>query len=291
MKPRKSAERNGESADRRGGVARRLARLVEDPGGELRRLASRFPAGGFELRSDLDLYPRPHYAYCIRQAAQLASRLKLPAVSVAELGVAGGRGLLEMERMARLAQQEFNIEVQVYGFDRGVGLPAPLDHRDLPYHWQAGHFEMDIEALEQRLTIAKLILGDVAETVPEFNQRTDVAPLGFLAVDVDFYSSTVDGLRLFDGGYRSLLPRVLIYLDDIVGEDYVLHNDWVGELAAVREFNESHHDRKIGRVNGLAHKRIRKAGWCDSIFAAHLFEHPLYSTYVGPPADMQQRRL
>jgi hypothetical protein len=266
-------------------------RLIADPGTEAVRLLQRLPWGSFELRSDLDLFPRPHYAYCILQAATLASRLGLPAISVAELGVAGGRGLAEMEVMAALASERSGVRIDVYGFDRATGLPAPADHRDIPYHWRTGFFEMDVDALRRRLRSAELVLGDLADTVPEFTKRLDVAPMGFVAVDVDFYTSTVDGFRLFDADDAFVLPRVLLYLDDIVGEDYVLHNDYVGELAAVRLFNETHARRKIAKVNGLVHKRIRKAAWCDSIFAFHSFDHPSYDTYVGPPTADRERPI
>jgi hypothetical protein len=242
---------------------------------------SAFPKS-FHLRCALDLYVRPHYAFGIQQAALLAARLGLPSVGVIEFGVAGGAGLVHMEALADLASAATGVNVKVYGFDRAAGLPKPIDYRDLPYHWRDGYFPMDLPALKARLSSAELILGDLAETVPAFVADTDHAPIGFIAIDVDYYSSSVDALRLFDGPDAGLLPRVWCYLDDVVGEDWVLHNDFVGELAAVREFNEAHDNRKLSPVNGLAQKRSRPSDWNEQMMALHCFDHPDYDRYVGP---------
>jgi len=248
-----------------------------------RRLPPTRPFGSFHLRCMLDVYPRPHYAFGVQQAALLAGRLGLRDVSVLEVGVAGGAGLVHMQQLATLASEATGVLVHVHGFDRSIGLPPPLHFRDLPYHWQAGSFPMDVDALKARLSPdTNLVLGDLAVTVPEFVSQ-DHPPIGFVAIDVDFYSSTVAALGLFDGPDQSLLPRIWCYLDDIVGEEWVLHNDQVGELAAIREFNESHDSRMIAEVRGFAHKRARTAQWCDAMWAFHDFTHPLYNKYIGPP--------
>jgi hypothetical protein len=276
---------------RRRATAKRAARLAFQPTRLLFGALRRLPFGSFDVRCDLDLWARPHYAYGVQQAATLASSLGLPAVSVIEFGVAGGWGLLELERLAALASQATGVEVEVYGFDRGEGLPEPLDFRDLPYTWRDGFFTMDVAALRSQLTTAQLVLGDISETVTEFTARRLAAPVGFIAIDVDYYSSTRDALRIFDADRDLLLPRVLCYLDDIVGEDHVLHSEFVGELRAVAEFNAAREVVKIAPINGLANKRAVHAAWCASMFAAHIFDHPRYGQYVGPPAARQQLAL
>jgi hypothetical protein len=238
--------------------------------------------GSFHLRCALDLYPRPHYAFGVQQAALLARRLGRSAVAVVELGVAGGAGLLQLEQLAGLAASATGVDVVVFGFDRTVGLPAPRDSRDLPYHWKSGFFEMDLEVLERRLVRARLIKGELRDTVPEFIQDKARPPIGFVAVDVDLYSSTADGLALLAGTAAGLLPRVWCYFDDIVGEDWVLHNEYVGELRAIKEFNELHKSMKLLPVFGLSSKRPRQAAWCESMFALHRFDHPDYDRYIGP---------
>ena len=39
--------------------------------------------------------------------------------------------------------------------------------------------------------------------------------------------------------------------------------------------------RKIGRINGLRHKRIIPAPWNDVMYVAHIFDHPLYNAYIN----------
>jgi hypothetical protein len=269
----------------------RAARIAMNPGQLLLGAWKRVPVGSFETRCHLDLFERPHYAYGVQQAALLARALDLPAISVVEFGVAGGNGLVALEDVARRAAAATGVRIEVYGFDRGEGLPPSGDYRDLPYTWRQGFFEMDVPALLERLTDAKLVLGDVRDTVPRFFDEHDPAPLGFVAVDLDLYSSTADALRIFDAPDERLLPRVLCYFDDLVGEDHVLQNDHVGELRAIHEFNEDREMTKLLPVNGLSAKRVVRAAWCDSVFAMHRFDHPLYATYVGPPADEQRLDL
>lgn len=260
----------------------KVIRLLLQPGRLVLATLRRLPVGSHALRGALDLYPRPHYAYGVQQAAVLASRLRIPRISVIEFGVAGGAGLAEMDRMARLASADTGVAIDVYGFDTGKGLPKPTDHRDLPYTWREGDFVMDQEALRIRLPQAKLVLGDIEETVPGFLEAYDPAPIGFVSIDVDYYSSTAAALRLFDGDHGHFLPRVFCYLDDIVGDqDQVVHNDYVGELAAVRELNETNDAIKLSPINGLRHKRAVPAPWNDLIYVLHWFDHPDYGTYIG----------
>ena len=95
---------------------------------------------------------------------------------------------------------------------------------------------MDADKLKRRLERARLILGDVRETVPKFI-LSDVSPVAFAGFDLDFYTSTMHALALFEADHRLLLPRVHCYFDDILG---VTFGDQVGERLAISEFNESH---------------------------------------------------
>jgi hypothetical protein len=266
----------------------RLLRFLRTPSSAVQAVWKRYPVGSFDLRCRFDIFSRPAYAYGVQQGAYLASRLGLPAISVIEFGVAGGRGLLALEEIARLASRAYGVKIEVYGFDRAVGLPKTSDFRDLPYTWEEGFFEMNVEELRSRLTEAGLVLGDIADTVPTFVDTHDPAPVAFVAIDLDYYSSTVDALRIFDVPESKVLPRVLCYFDDVVGEDHVLQNDLVGELLAIREFNLDRKECKILPVNGLSAKRVLPADWNDSMLAMHRFDHTDYDTYVGPPKHEQQ---
>lgn len=263
-------------------VLKRVIRLLMQPGRLVLHIMKRLPFGSYELRCALDLYPRPHYAYGVQQAAELARRLGVGRISVIEFGVAGGAGLVEMSRQGALAAEVTGIQIDVYGFDTGQGLPKPADYRDLPYIWREGHFGMDVAALQKRLPDARLILGNLSDTAGQFLDSQQPAPIGFVSIDVDLYSSTTAALSIFSGDHKYFLPRVFCYLDDTVGDDdQVLHNEYVGELAAIREFNEAVETAKLAPINGLRHKRAVPAPWNDNMYALHRFDHPDYGAYVG----------
>jgi hypothetical protein len=141
--------------------------------------------------------------------------------------------------------------------------------------WFEGQLPMDRAALESRLTTATLRLGLVSDTVPAFLAETP-SPVAFISFDLDLYSSTVDALGIFRGKAAACLPRVVCYLDDILGHTY---NDFCGERLAIAEYNEVSQERKIAPVHGLRHfmpRSVLDARWPEQIYLAHLFDHPAY---------------
>lgn len=241
--------------------------------------------GSYRAKVDFDLVVRQQYAFPILYAADAAKQYGHKAVTIIEFGVAGGAGLLNMCRIAERTQRATGIEFRVIGFDTGKGMPPPLDYRDLPESFQAGDFPMDAPRLRQALPgFAELILGDIADTVPEFLRSLDgEAPIGFVAMDVDYYSSAKKALSVLSGSPNSYLPIVPVYLDDI-GVDG--SNPWTGELLAVDEFNRDNKLRKIAPFTLLRSRRIFKnTQWIDRMFAAHIHDHALRS-----PAHRRQSR-
>src|ERR1700749_5254524 len=61
------------------------------------RLGRKFNLGSYLYRLENGVVARPHYGYCVYQGALLAKKLGHRRVSVIEFGVAGGRGLLDLE--------------------------------------------------------------------------------------------------------------------------------------------------------------------------------------------------
>lgn len=218
---------------------------------------------------------RPHYALCMLYGAQLAKSLGFVHATVIEFGVAGGNGLVAMEKIAPWIERESGVHLEIVGFDNKTGLPATDDFRDLPYCWRAGHFPMDEDALRGRLRRSRLALGDVAETLSAFLAASD-APVCAVVFDLDLYSSTVAALRLFDAGPAKLLPRIPCYFDDVSGEGEI-YSDFTGERAAIREFNDASKDRKISPFYG-ARDRVRRR---DGVMCFHYFTHPAYTRFVG----------
>jgi len=120
-----------------------------------------------------------------------------------------GDGLVEMERMAHEVSRICPTQIQVVGFDTGTGIPEHVDYRDLPYIWRKGHYRMNVDTVRRRLKNAELVLGDVTDTVPAFLSQLKNAAIGFVAFDLDFYSSSCAALRIFGGPDELYLPRVL----------------------------------------------------------------------------------
>lgn len=223
---------------------------------------------------------RPHYGYCLYNGALLAKKLGLRRISVLEFGVAGGRGLLSLENHAREIERALEIDIDIYGFDTGKGLPKPLDYRDLPYHWKEGFFNMDRAKLQARLTRAKLVLGDIGETSRKFFTEYDPAPVAAIMHDFDFYSATTAALKMFDAPEKYFLPRVFCYFDDIVGSETELYNDYTGERLAINEFNRAHETKKLATSYHFLAHRIRET-WHNQIFIYHDFEHSRYNDFVS----------
>ncbi|MEZ5322785.1 MAG: hypothetical protein R2698_12070 [Microthrixaceae bacterium] len=266
-----------------GGAKERVKRAVMDPKTLLQDALRSSNSTPYEKRVFWDAVERPHYAYGIYQAAYAARHQGIDAISAIEFGVAGGNGLVAMEDVAADVTGATGIEVQVYGFDTGAGMPEPVDYRDLPYLWRPGDFAMDVDRLKARLRTAALVLGDVGETVDGFVEQHDPAPIGFVAFDLDYWSSTVSALRLFDAPVERMVPRVMCYMDDVIGSDVEIHCEYVGELAAIKGFNEEHEDQKLAPIHGLRNKRPVPSIWNDQMWVLHNFTHPKYGAYIPQP--------
>jgi len=247
-----------------------------------RDLIRRFHIGSFEFRMAIQACARPWYAYGVWHAADLARRLGLDEVTVVELGVAGGEGLRQMEQIAAEVEKSLAVRIHVFGFDTGYGLPPETDYRDLPYVYRRGLYRMDVERVQASLSRAQLVLGDVASTIPGFLRRAAPAPIGFVSFDLDYYSSTAAGLRILRGPDKGCLPRVLCYFDDVTSADQFYLCEDVGELNAIREFNNGSRDEKIRPAhNFMPAGSMPYSPWAEKIWVYHRFHHPQYNTYIG----------
>jgi hypothetical protein len=226
----------------------------------------------FLWRMRFGALPRANYAFCMQRGAALAAALGIQRISVIEFGVAGGNGLLNMEAHAQALEKHYSVRFDVYGFDMGRGLPRSTDPRDLPYRWREGLFAMDRVALEQRLSRAQLILGDVQQTIQTFVAQHAPAPLGAIAFDLDYYSSTRDALRIFDIAPEYRLPRVCCYIDDLT--DTISE---IGVLKAISEYNLEHPAKPLDQLRGNLPGFRAQPSWRDYIYELHDLTHPLYS--------------
>jgi hypothetical protein len=197
-------------------------------------------------------------------------------VSVIEFGVAGGNGLVAMEKISERVEQQFGIRIDIYGFDTGVGLPRVADYRDVPNVASIGWYVMDQAKLRGRLRGSQLILGDIKDTIVEF-MASKPAPIAFLACDLVLYTSTRSALRVLDADERMLLPRFHCNLDDVFGFAY---GDYNGERLAIHEFNTTRPMRKVSSICGSRH--YVPAGrfndmWVEKCWITYIFDHSMYA--------------
>jgi hypothetical protein len=217
-----------------------------------------------------DISDRPAYLVGVHYAARRAAREGVGAIAAIEFGVAGGDGLLALEREAAAVEEELGVAIKVYGFDNGpAGLPAFIgDHRDHPDKWKPGDFPMDEALLRSRLgPRTTLILGDVADTVPRFFVDPGVPPVGFVAFDLDLYSSTASALRILSLPGKRTLDHVPVYFDDV---EHSISHRFAGELLAIDEFNRANDHVKIDRWRGIE---------CDRPFPEASFLRKMYMVH------------
>ena len=220
---------------------------------------------------------RPHYAYALLSAAKEAVLLGYQKISVVEFGCAGGSGLIDLEYISHEISQVLDIQFEIFGFDSGGGMPTSTDYRDLLYMWSEGEYKMDKGKLQKKLHHANLVIGDVKDTVPSFFNKFNPAHLGVILIDVDYYTSTKNCLKILDHDSGLYMPRVFVYLDDTFGT-----SKFTGELLAVNEYNQSNEKRKISIQSLLAEKM--SLTWKNWIYLGkkfyhwHCFDHEKYST-------------
>lgn len=222
------------------------------------------------------LIDRPHYGLGVFHAAWEAKNLGYDSVSVIEFGVASGEGLLNLETHAKEVERQLNINIEIYGFDTGGGLPEPKDYKDMPFKYHGGKYEMDVGCLKPKLKKSELILGDVKKTVPEFQESNDFAPVGAIFHDLDYYSSTIDSFKIFNLSDDKILPRVVCYFDDISGKLSSQVIPQIGEEEAIQDFNKKNKSEKIGKLrlkySYQNNNNIRSERW----YSYHRFNHQKY---------------
>jgi len=243
-----------------------LSLLKEPPVRRLVKPLLRALPFSVDVKSHWDAVERPEYLFGVLYAAEQAKRDGHAAVSVAEFGVAEGHGLLVLQQHALAVQEHTGIAVLVYGFDSGSGMPEGTgDYRDHPDVWKAGDYQMTEPLLRQQLRYGTTLrIGDVGVTAMT---QPIAAPLGFMAMDLDLYSSTAAALRILLRADVAHLRRVALYFDDISAH---YNHRFAGELLAIQEFNRTSKDVKIDRWHGIrAGRPFPDASWLEAMYLAH----------------------
>tara|TARA_B110000259_G_scaffold110661_1_gene126441 strand:- start:914 stop:1741 length:828 start_codon:yes stop_codon:yes gene_type:complete len=226
----------------------------------------------------LNMSTRPAYAYCLYHAVKLAKKLNYKSISAIEFGVAGGNGLYFLDLFADQLSKEFDIEIEIYGFDLGGGLPKPKDYKDLPYIFKEGLFPMDQNKLIKKLKRSKIIIGNVEDSIKDFFKKNNPAPIAFISNDLDYYSSTASSFNIFNEDSKFYLPRIFCYFDDVIGDETSMYGEFSGELLAIKEFNEINKNKKIHLNKNLILSSNNH--WRYQVYYYHHFLHPKYNDYV-----------
>jgi len=221
-----------------------------------------------------DQIHRPPYAFGVWLATLQAQRMGIDRLQIFEFGVANGNGLFNLCNICEMITSSTDVQFDIYGFDSDIGMPKLEGYKDHPEIWHEGQFKSDHNDIRSKLpNNTKLISGNIAHTIEDFcsNNLSHQAPVGFVSIDVDLYTSTVSAFELFKHSACNYLPTTILYFDDI--NDLLTNNKWCGEMLAIREFNESQELRKMEEM------RIRQnhfpAGWHDHIYGLHVLDHPI----------------
>jgi hypothetical protein len=243
----------------------------------------------FEWAALFDAVRYPAYALGLQTACRYARLSGAHGFTAIEFGVAGGNGLRELSVYAERLSRESSLELRVVGFDAGSGLPVGADYRDAPWLWKSGDFPCDVGLLRSAIPKStELVLGPIEETFPRWLSRDANLPIGFVAMDVDYFSSSWAVLKALGAAdVDSLLPFVSFYFDDML---HYLAPRSTGEYAAISEFNSSHNQRKFDRDDWLREDRpYGERLWLLRMYSLYCFDHPALS--ASKPREVERLDL
>jgi len=221
------------------------------------------------------LIPYASYYYGIKIAVANAKELGEDKIMVIEFGVAGGNGLVAMQNYAEIFESKHNIEIIVVGVDTGKGLPRSSDVRDLPYLWQEGDYPMNELKLRAKLKPnTHLLIGNVKDKIHEISNISQKmnAKVAFISFDLDLFTSTKSALDILKRAHKTLLPRIPLYFDDVIGTI-----PQIGQLAAIGYFNSRPNLRAIGPLFNIQSTVPFRPLWASKFFELHLFTHVDYA--------------
>ena len=236
-----------------------------------------FIFGNFVKKIEYDLVPRCPYAFGVNLAFAEATKQNTKKILIIEFGVASGAGLFNLAYIAKKLSKIYNIDYEVIGFDTGLGMPPPVDYKDHPEKYRAGDFPPLNLPKNKLPKKTKIYYGEIKETVNLIKSYHEQGiKIGFVSVDVDYYSSTTSCLKSLTFDQSFYLSSTVLYFDDVYNID---HNEFCGELLAINEFNQTNKFRKICKMTQLKDWRIFKnAVWLDQMY----FLHVLDSSYRDP---------
>jgi hypothetical protein len=216
---------------------------------------------------------KPTYALPLLHGVLQAILSEYSRMSAIEFGVAEGSGLLDLCKAADYLSDISGVEIAVFGLDSFSGLPKPTGQEDHPELWHQGQFKVsNIDLLETKLPrFARLVKGEVENTTTKLRSLCFGYPIGFVSIDLDYYSSTRHALNVFTFDENYYIPAVPTYLDDVY--NVLTYNPYSGEEKAVIEFNENQNFRKIVNKPNFA---------IPNFHVCHVLDHPIRTGQIRP---------
>ncbi len=215
---------------------------------------------------------RPHYETILLESVIEAKKIGYKEVSILEIGVAGGNGMLSLENYRKKIEKLTDVKIKVFGFDFGNGLPKTNNKFDLPFFWTAGEYKIDKEILNKKIK-SNIFFGDIKDTFKIFIKSNPPKIAAFFC-DLDYYTSTSSFLNQIPENENFFCPRVYCYFDDVFSNHHHI-NEHNGELLAIKEFNNNNNDIKIGKsLSSSSDFRFPLGN--DKLFIMHNFIHKDY---------------
>jgi len=228
--------------------------------------------GNFIEKIRYDLVPRQPYAFGLNEAFRRVKKGKIRKILILEFGVASGAGLFNLHFIANRLSKIYNLDYEVIGFDTGKGMPPPTDYKDHPEKYNENDFPPLNLSQNNLPKKTKIFYGDIKDTVHLIkNELGENNAIGFISIDVDYYSSTISCLESLKFESSSYLPSTIMYFDDVNNPD---HNEFCGQLLAIRDFNKANQNRKISKMTQLRNWRyFKNALWLDQMYFLHVLDH------------------
>jgi len=174
----------------------------------------------------------------------------LSTYSMLEFGVAAGGTfqLLLHFRDVWLRRLNLRNRIVALGFDTFDGMPPSRDGDDAA-PWQQGDYRGSAEEVQRHLQRCgfrdfTLVKGLFADTLLTQRELLIQSPPVFVAVDCDYYSSTID---IFDALLPEIAPHGCMFYFDDVSVDF--YSDLTGELKAISEVNRGRYGDHIQLVH------------------------------------------
>ena len=118
---------------------------------------------------------------------------------------------------------------------------------------------MNEKKLKDNLNSAKLIIGDIKHTVNPFKKKQLTHPIGFVAFDLDYYSSKIASFEIFKINDDLLLPRIECYMDDVSSTELLVASKGTGVLKAISDFNNKE-KKYLGKQMFLIQEEFHRLG-------------------------------